>query len=97
MVKMEKILVKMENVEKMEEILAILEKIIVTIPCGGGGVGLGGWQFRNMIVPHELTWNRVSGGPAHVQKPILIAGAWYLYLQQETAMQYELNYICSKH
>ncbi len=29
--KMEKILVKMEKVEKMKKILAILEKIIVTI------------------------------------------------------------------
>jgi hypothetical protein len=29
--KMEKILVKMEKVEKMEKIIAILEKIIVTI------------------------------------------------------------------
>ncbi len=33
MVKMEKILVKMEKVEKMEEILAVLEKIIVMIRC----------------------------------------------------------------
>ncbi len=30
-VKMEKILVKMEEVEKMEKILAILKKILVTI------------------------------------------------------------------
>jgi hypothetical protein len=32
-VKMEKIIVKMEKLEKMEKILAILEKNIVTIPC----------------------------------------------------------------
>ncbi len=31
--KMEKNLVKMDKVEKMEKILAILEKIIVTILC----------------------------------------------------------------
>jgi hypothetical protein len=35
-VKMEKNLVEMEKVEKMEKILAILEKIIVTIPPGKG-------------------------------------------------------------
>ncbi len=31
--KMEKILVKMEKVEKMDKNTVILEKIIVTIPC----------------------------------------------------------------
>jgi hypothetical protein len=33
---MEEILVKMEKVEKMEKILVILEKIIVTIPIHRG-------------------------------------------------------------
>jgi hypothetical protein len=39
-VKMEKILVKMEKMKRMEKILVILEKIIVWIPssCGGSSI-----------------------------------------------------------
>jgi hypothetical protein len=43
LVNMEKILVKMEKMEKMEKILAILEKMIVTIPSDPTGSG---WPVR---------------------------------------------------
>jgi hypothetical protein len=46
-VKMEKIIVKMEKVEKMEKILAILEKIIVTILEHGESYA--GWNMPRQL------------------------------------------------
>jgi hypothetical protein len=45
MVKMEKIIVKMDKVEKMEKILAILEKIVVMILCWTDRESTQQWQL----------------------------------------------------
>ncbi len=44
-----------------------------------------GCHFRNMTVPCAGTGNSESAGTAHVKGPVLMAGSWYLCLQQETA------------
>ncbi len=45
----------------------------------------GGCHFRNMTVPSAGTGNRESAGTVHVKGPVLMAGSWYLCLEQETA------------
>jgi hypothetical protein len=42
-------------------------------------------HFQNMTVPSAGTGIRESAGTAHVKGPVLMAGSWYLCLQQETA------------
>ncbi len=48
-------------------------------------VAVSGCHFGNMTVPSAGTGNRESAGTLHVKGPVLMAGSWYVCLQQETA------------
>jgi hypothetical protein len=56
------------------------------VSCAAVAVMVGvGVHFQNMTVPCAGTGNRESAGTANVKGPVLMAGSWYLCLQQETA------------